>query len=93
MIEALNERIAKLQKNADLARTERDDAHRITDGLRRQNTSDVPATARNPCRAVRDENARLRSSVAECIELLQEGREGWRDTAASTDAVIRAVGQ
>ena len=76
MIGALNGRIENLQKDVDLARTERDDARRIADRLRRQNTAGLPAAAGDPCRAFREENARLRSLVAEGVELLQEGREG-----------------
>ena len=54
------EALLKLQKDADLARAERDDARRLADGLRRQNASGVPAAAGDPCRALGEENARLR---------------------------------
>ncbi|MGN1150137.1 MAG: hypothetical protein ACI4SY_05470 [Sutterella sp.] len=91
MIGALNDRIEKLQQDADLARTERDDARRIADGLRRQNTARVPAAAGDPCRALREENARLRSLVAEGVELLQEGREGWRSASGGCDSLIDAI--
>lgn len=91
MIGALNGRIENLQKDVDLARTERDDARRIADRLRRQTPAGLPAAAGDPCRAVREENARLRSLVAEGVELLQEGREGWRDAAGGCDTLIDAV--
>ena len=88
-IGVMNDRYLQLKIEADRAAGERDDARRIVERLRKsENTERVPAASADPCRAPRAELAECRSFLAESVELLQEAREGWRESAADKDAIV-----
>lgn len=88
-IEVMNGRYVELKKEADRTSRERDDARRLADRLRRSSGAGaVSGEAADPRCADRAELAECRGFLAESVGLLQEAREGWRETAGERDALI-----
>lgn len=88
-IEVMNERYLALKEENKRATGERDAARRIADRLRKSaSAGNVSGKDGDPCRASKAELAECRSFLAEGVELLQEAREGWRETARERDALI-----
>ena len=92
-IEVMDDYFAKVREDADRTMAERDDARRLLERLRSATGARDAESAADAVKSLREENARLRELVGRGVVLLQRGREGYRDAARNSDALIELEGE